>query len=270
MAQQIELINRWSKIIRNGIIDSTFKAGRNGGHMGGALSSVEIFATLYSSVANISPDNCNAETRDRIIPSKGHCVLSYYHALRLAGFLSAEDLASYETNGTSLWGHPKRNLDRGIEFSAGSLGLGASFAVGVAYACKKKSIDNRIFLLIGDGECNEGIVWEALSFASHHKLDNLTVILDRNRLQLDAPTKEILDMESFEEKFKAFNFQVETINGHDASELLESLKKRHCKPNVIIADTVKGKGVSFLENNPACHHYVLNEKQYNIAKEENR
>lgn len=270
MDQQIEIINRWSKNIRNGIIDSTFRAGRNGGHMGGALSSVEIFATIYSTVANIRPENCNEESRDRIIPSKGHCVLSYYHALKLAGFISDEELATYETNGTSLWGHPKRNLSRGIEFSAGSLGLGASFAMGVAYACKNKGIDNRIFLLLGDGECNEGIVWESLSFAAHHKLDNLTVILDRNRLQLDAPTAEILNMESFEEKFKAFNFAVDTIDGHNAGSLIKSLNKRHSMPNVVIADTIKGKGVSFLENNPACHHYVLNEKQYNIAKEENR
>lgn len=270
MEKKVETINEWSHKMRNQIIDLTYKAGRNGGHMGGALSSVEIFATLYSCVANINPKNSTDENRDRIIPSKGHCVLSYYSALNLAGFISDDLLATYETNGTSMWGHPTRNLERGIDFSAGSLGLGASFAVGVAKSCKLKELDNRVFMIIGDGECNEGIVWEALSFASHHKLNNLTVILDRNRLQLDAPTKDILDMESFEEKFRAFNFHVKTIDGHNAEELVNALNERYDKPNVVIADTVKGKGVSFLENNPACHHYVLNEKQYNQAKEENQ
>lgn len=270
MEEKITKIYKWSNLMRNKIIDLTYKAGRNGGHMGGALSSVEIFATLYSCVANIDPSNKEDEQRDRIIPSKGHCVLSYYTALNLAGFISDDLLESYETNGTSMWGHPTRNLERGIEFSAGSLGLGASFAVGVAKACKKKGLTNRIFLLLGDGECNEGIVWEALSFAAHHNLNNLTVILDRNRLQLDAPTKDILNMESFEDKFKAFNFHVNTIDGHDAGQLIEALSERFDIPNVVIADTVKGKGISFLENNPACHHYVLNEKQYNQAKEENQ
>mgnify|MGYP003293002425 CR=1 FL=1 len=269
-AQEIDKIAEWSRSMRKKIIELTYKAGRNGGHMGGALSSVEIFATLYSSVANVSPSNKNDENRDRIIPSKGHCVLSYYSALNKAGFISDELLATYETNGTTLWGHPTRSLERGIDFSAGSLGLGASFAVGVAKACKQKALNNRIFLILGDGECNEGIVWEALSFGAHHKLNNLTVILDRNQLQLDAPTKDILNMESFEEKFKAFNYKVATVDGHSPEQLVKALSEKYDVPNVVIADTVKGKGVSFLENNPACHHYVLNEKQYNKALEENQ
>ncbi len=248
----------------------TYKAGKNGGHLGGALSSVEIFAVLYSRVANVNPGNSHDERRDRIIVSKGHCVLSYFTALNLAGFISDDLLDTFETNGTTLHGHPARNLDRGIEFSAGSLGLGISFSVGVAYSCMQRNIQNRIFVIVGDGECNEGIVWEALAFAAFHNLDNLTVILDRNRLQLDGPTKDILDMESFEEKFKAFGFAVTSVDGHDVDELEAALKARFDRPNVVVADTIKGKGVSFLENNPACHHYVLKDTEYEQALSENR
>lgn len=264
----INTINDWSHKMRVSTVEMTHNAGRNGAHIGGALSAIEIFATLYSTVANIHPDNKFDENRDRIIVSKGHCVLAYFTALNLAGFISDEIMTTFETNGTTLHGHPTRNLERGIEFSAGSLGLGISYAVGVAKACQLRNMNNRIFVILGDGECNEGIVWEALAFAAHHKLSNLTIILDRNRLQLDAPTAEICNMESFEEKFKAFNFDVDVVNGHGASELVEALTKRYERTNVVIADTIKGNGISFLENNPANHHYVLNDKQYTQAMEE--
>lgn len=266
---KVKQIEEWAHKMRVKCIELTYMAGKNGGHMGGALSSIEIFASLYGGVANIRPDIRYDINRDRIIPSKGHCVLSYFAALNQAGFISDELLDTFETNGTTLHGHPNRNLERGIEFSAGSLGLGASFAVGVAKSCKLKGLSNHVFVVIGDGECNEGIVWESLAFASHHNLNNLTVILDRNKLQLDAPTADICNMESFEKKFEAFNFQVDTVDGHNVKELVKSLTKRYDKPNVVIANTIKGKGVSFLENNPACHHYVLNDKQYKQAMEEN-
>ena len=262
-------VEEWAHKMRVKSIEMTHSAGKNGGHMGGALSSMEIFAALYGVVANVSPDISENINRDRIIVSKGHCVLSYYTALNLAGFISDELLETFETNGTTLHGHPTRNLERGVEFSSGSLGLGISFAVGVAKSCKLKGLNNRIFVIIGDGECNEGIVWESLAFASHHNLSNLTVILDRNRLQLDATTAEICNMESFEKKFEAFNFHVETVDGHNPKDLCQALYKRFEIPNVVIANTIKGKGVSFLENNPACHHYVLNDKQYKQAMEEN-
>ncbi len=270
MDENVKKIVYWSREIRKKCVEMTYKAGRNGGHMGGALSTVEIFAALYSCVANIAPSNSLDEKRDRIIVSKGHCVLSYYSALNLAGFISDQFLDTFETNGTLLHGHPNRNLRWGIEFSAGSLGLGISFAVGVAKSCLLRGYQNRVFVILGDGECNEGIVWESLAFASHHNLYNLTVILDRNKLQLDAPTCEICNMEPFEEKFKAFNFHVEIVDGHNPVALYSELKKRYDRPNVIIADTIKGKGVSFLENNPACHHYVLKEKEYLQAMEELR
>lgn len=267
--KDIKKVEEWAHKMRIKCIELTHKAGKNGGHMGGALSAMEIFASLYGGVANISPRNRDIINRDRIIVSKGHCVLAYFTALNMAGFISDELLETFETNGTTLHGHPTRNLDRGIEFSAGSLGLGISFAVGVAKSCQLKGLNNRIFVILGDGECNEGIVWESLAFASHHHLRNLTVILDRNRLQLDALTADICNMESFEKKFDAFNFHVDTVNGHNVKELSEALEKRYDVPNVVIADTIKGKGISFLENNPACHHYVLNDKQYQQAMEEN-
>ena len=267
--KEIKKIEEWAHKMRVKCIELTHNAGKNGGHMGGALSAMEIFASLYGGVANISPQNKNDIKRDRVIASKGHCVLAYFTALNMAGFISDGLLDTFETNGTTLHGHPTRNLDRGIEFSAGSLGLGISFAVGVAKSCQLKGLNNRIFVILGDGECNEGIVWESLAFASHHRLSNLTVILDRNRMQLDAPTADICNMESFEKKFDAFNFHVDTVNGHNVKELCDALEKRYEIPNVVIADTIKGKGVSFLENNPACHHYVLNDKQYQQAMEEN-
>jgi transketolase len=267
--EKIQIAESWAQKMRVKSIELTYKAGKNGGHIGGALSSVEIFASLYACVANVNLQNCCEESRDRVIVSKGHCVLSYFSALNLAGFLTDEQLDTFKTNGTTLYGHPSRSLERGIEFSAGSLGLGISFAVGVAKSCQLRNLNNRIFVILGDGECNEGIVWESLAFAAHHKLNNLTVILDRNRLQLDAPTAEICNMESFEDKFKAFNFDVEVVDGHKIEDLCESLMKHYDRPNVVIADTIKGKGVSFLENNPACHHCVLNEKQYKQAMEEN-
>lgn len=266
---EIKKLEEWAHKMRVKCIELTHNAGKNGGHMGGALSAMEIFASLYGYVANINPQNKDDINRDRIIASKGHCVLAYFTALNMAGFISEELLDTFETNGTTLHGHPTRNLDRGIEFSAGSLGLGISFAVGVAKSCQLKGLNNRIFVILGDGECNEGIVWESLAFASHHHLSNLTVVLDRNRLQLDAPTAEICNMESFEKKFEAFNFHVDTVDGHSVKALCEALEKRYDVPNVVIADTIKGKGVSFLENNPACHHYVLNDKQYQQAMEEN-
>ena len=268
--KEIKNLKEWAHRMRVKSIELTHNAGKNGGHIGGALSSIEIFASLYGKVANVSPAKSHDPNRDRIIVSKGHCVLSYFTALNLAGFISDDLLETFETNGTSLHGHPNRNIDRGIEFSAGSLGLGISFAVGVAKSCLLNGINNnRIFVILGDGECNEGIVWEALAFASHHNLHNLTVILDRNRLQLDAPTSAICNMESFEKKFEAFNFYVDTVDGHSVAALCDALVKRYDKPNVVIADTVKGKGVSFLENNPACPHSVLNDRQYKQAMEEN-
>lgn len=239
-----------------------------GAHYGSGFSMMEIFAALYSGVANISPENRTDPNRDRIIPSKGHCVLGYYAALNMAGFISDDLLYTFDTNNTSLHGHPTRNLDRGIEFSAGSLGLGASFAVGVAYSCKLAGLSNRIFLIVGDGELQEGIIWEAMTIASSRHLSNLTVIVDRNRIQFDDFVENINDMESIEDKFKSFGFATDVVDGHNVEALIAVLSKRYDRTNVVIADTVKAKGISFLENKPESHYYAMKESEYLQALEE--
>lgn len=239
--------------------------GANGSHIGGAFSSMELFAVLYE-IANVQ--NTIAEERDRIIVSKGHCVLSYYTVLWKKGLITEEELATFDKNGTLFHGHPHRNLEKGIEFSAGSLGLGISYAVGVALACKNKGLNNRIFVILGDGECDEGIVWESLMSIANYKLDNITVIVDRNKYQLDGPTDEIMKLYSMEEKFNAFGFHVQTIDGHDINSVYNAVKKEITQPNVVIADTIKANGISFLMNNKNSHHTPLIGKKYNQAVEE--
>ena len=246
-------------------LDMALGTGANGSHIGGAFSSMELFAALYE-VANIADPT--AEDRDRIIVSKGHCVLSYYTALWKKGFISEDDLDSFDRNGTNFHGHPHRELEKGMEFSAGSLGLGMSYAVGVAMACKDKKLGNRIFVMLGDGECDEGIVWESLMSISNFGLDNVTVIVDRNKYQLDGITDDIMNLFSLEEKFKAFGFDVQTVDGHDVGAIADALAKEGEKPAVIIADTIKANGISFLENNKMSHHTPLTGKKHAQAVEE--
>lgn len=246
-------------------LEMAMETGANGSHIGGAFSSMELFAGLYE-IANLQ--NPISEDRDRIIVSKGHCVLSYYTALWKKGLITEEELSTFDKNGTKFHGHPHRDLSKGLEFSAGSLGLGISYAVGVAMACKNKGLDNRIFVMLGDGECDEGIVWEALMSIVHFNLDNVTVIVDRNKYQLDGPTDEIMKLYSLEDKFEAFGFDVQTINGHDIEAVLNALTSQRHRPNAIVADTIKANGISFLMNNKLSHHTPLVGKKYNQAVEE--
>ena len=245
-----------------------FKSGQNGAHLGGGLSSIEIFATLYHDVLCVDSSNPCDENRDRLIVSKGHCVLAYYTALYEKGFLGAQDLEEFEKNGYHWHGHAMRDLVHGIEFSGGSLSMGMSFAVGEAIACKAKGLKSRVFVLIGDGECDEGLIWEAAMSAAHYKLDNLCVIIDKNKLQYDGETEKVLNINSLSEKFKAFGLDVEEVDGHDCNQLSIALAERNCKPRCVIANTVKGKGVSFMENDKTWHHHTLNEAQYRQAIEE--
>lgn len=236
-----------------------------GAHIGGGFSAMEIMRCLYE-VANIP--NSQDEHRDRIIMSKGHGVLALYTALWKKGLMTEEDLATFETDGTLFHGHAHRNLEKGIEFSGGSLGLGISYAVGVAKACKKKGLGNRIYVILGDGEMDEGIVWEALMSIVNFGLDNVTVIVDRNQYQLDGPTSEIMNLLSVEDKLKAFGYEVETVNGHSIQDLLNVLSKTSDKPRAIVADTIKANGISFLMNNKISHQCVLPRKKYELAVEE--
>lgn len=236
-----------------------------GAHIGGGFSLMEIMRCLYE-IANIP--SMNDTTRDRIILSKGHGVLALYTVLWKKGLITDDDLSSFETNGTQFHGHAHRNLDKGIEFSGGSLGLGLSYAVGVAKACQCKHIDNRIFVIVGDGEMDEGIIWESLMSIANFQLNNITLVVDRNKFQLDGTTSEVMNIFSIEEKLNSFGFDVETIDGHSVLDLIKALEKKSDRPRAIIANTVKANGISFLENNKLSHQCVLTKKKYDLAIEE--
>lgn len=245
-------------------LDMALGAGAEGCHIGGAFSCMEILATLYE-MANI--EDMASPNRDRIILSKGHAVLAYYTALWQKGFLTEEQLASFDQNGTELHGHPHRDLQLGMEFASGSLGLGLSYAVGVALACKMQGVDNRIFVILGDGECDEGIVWESVMSIRNYDLDNMTLIVDQNHYQLDGPTDEVMNQYSLANKFEAFGFDVQCVNGHDIDALYEALMQKDGF-RVIMADTIKAHGISFLENNKMSHHTSLTMKKYQQAIDE--
>lgn len=257
-----------AKTLRLSALQMALNSGKNGSHLGAGLSSVEIFAALYGGVLKYDLQNKEDENRDRLVVSKGHCVLSYYSALRQAGFLTDEDIQSFETNGSHFHGHAMRNLDKGIEFSGGSLSMGMSFAVGQALACKKKGLTSRVFSIVGDGECDEGLIWEAAMSAANYGLNNFVLIVDRNKLQYDGPTTEVMNQIDLGDKFRAFGFDVRVVDGHDVDALATALNAPSEKPICVIADTIKGKGVSFMEGVKTWHHSVLTQEQYDQAVKE--
>lgn len=252
--------------MRRDALTMSLAAGSTGAHLGGGLSMIEIMAVLYMGVMRYDVSNPLWEERDRFILSKGHGVLAYYTALNRAGFVSDLELATFKSNVTFLYGHPSMNLSKGIEFSSGSLGLGLSLGVGTALALNRKgNITSRVFVLMGDGECNEGSVWEAAASAAHFKLDNLIAIVDKNGLQYDGNTCSVLSMDCLSAKWLSFGWSVLDVDGHDVSALYEALSTRSSRPLAVIANTVKGKGVSFMENNPAWHHARLTQSQFEQA-----
>lgn len=265
----IDELKSLAKRMRLRALTMAHDSGSNGAHLGGGLSAIEIMATLYGAVMHYDVHNPHDESRDRLIVSKGHCVLAYYTALYEAGFLSENDLLAFEKNGSHFHGHAMRNLNQGVEFSGGSLSMGMSFAVGIALACKKKSLNNHVYTLVGDGECDEGLIWEAAMSASNYGLNNLTVIVDCNKLQYDGYTTQVMNLLSLGEKFKAFGFHVIEVDGHSCSQLVDALSSRSTtQPTCVIAHTIKGKGVSFMENQKEWHHSTLNDVQYQQALEE--
>lgn len=257
-----------ARSLRLSALKMALDCGKNGSHLGAAMSSIEIYSALYGEVLNYDVANPKDENRDRLVVSKGHSVLAYYSALHYAGFLSDEDISSFETNGSHFHGHAMRDLYKGIEFSGGSLSMGMSFAVGEALACKRKGLSSRVFALVGDGECDEGLIWEAAMAAANYKLNNFNVIVDKNVLQYDGPTSDIMDLKDLAAKFRAFGFDVEEVDGHDPYAIAASLSKGHENPFCLIAHTVKGKGVSFMENNKEWHHHTLSQEQYDQAIKE--
>ncbi len=255
--------------IRKGIVTSVHSA--KSGHPGGSLSAADIFTYLYFEEMNVDPANPKDENRDRFVLSKGHTAPGYYSALALKGFFPKEELKNLRHVGAMLQGHPDMKHIPGVDMSSGSLGQGLSTAVGMALAAKMGGKSYRTYCLCGDGEIQEGQIWEAAMFAGHRKLDNLLVIVDNNNLQIDGTVEDVCSPYPLDEKFKAFNFHVITINGNDFNEIdkaFKEAKETKGMPTAIIANTVKGKGVSFMENQAGWHGKATNEKEYTQAMEE--
>ena len=262
----IEKLKEIAKNTRRDIVEMAYRAGKNGSHIGGGLSMPEILTTLYFGVMNIDLKNPKKEDRDIFILSKGHGAIALYAVLKQVGYLSEEDLKTFKNDGSCFWTHPSFNLKYGIECSTGSLGQGLAYGAGLAYAFKKKNLKSRVFVYLGDGECDEGSIWEAASFLSHHQVDNLVIVVDENKLQLDDATNKIINKDNLAERWKAFGFDVRKADGHSIEDLLEKFNAPlNSKPVVVMAETIKGKGVSFIENNPEWHMNVLSEEQYKIA-----
>jgi transketolase len=262
----IEHICETAKFMRSKILDVSHRCNLSA-HLGGGLSIVDIMATLYGGVLKFNKDDPRWSDRDRFILSKGHGVLGYYSALLAAGFLSQEIFDTFQTNESDLIAHPVMNLDLGIESSNGSLGHGLSMAIGISLAAKKRGKNFKTYVLLGDGECNEGSVWEAIMSAAQLGMDNLTAIIDYNRLQSDGDSRKIIDFGDLAAKFKCFGWNVVDVDGHNIKELVDALTKSFdcTAPKAIVARTVKGKGVSFMENNNEWHHNRLTKANYDLA-----
>ncbi len=255
--------------IRIGAIEAVYNA--KSGHPGGALSASDIMACLYFSELRINVENPSDPDRDRFVLSKGHSCPALYSAMAHKGYFPVEDLKGFRHLGTAVQGHPDMKSIKGIDMSAGSLGQGFSCACGMALAGKLDNKDYRVYSMIGDGESQEGQVWEAIMFASHYKLDNLCLIIDNNGLQIDGRVEDVMNTMPYESKLEAFGWNVITIDGHDIEQILgalDSAKTVKGKPTAIVARTVKGKGVSYMENEAGWHGKAPNDAEYEIAMAE--
>lgn len=257
--------------IRNDIIEQVHSA--KSGHPGGSLSIADIITYLYFKEMNIDPDNPQAADRDRFVLSKGHTCPALYAALAERGYFSTELLKTFRGLDSILQGHPDMKHIPGVDMSSGSLGQGISAACGMALAAKLDKKDYRVYSILGDGEIEEGQVWEAFMFASHYKLSNLCAIIDRNGLQIDGRCEDVMSTEPLEDKMRAFGFNVLVIDAHDFDQIeraFEAARAQKDKPTVIIANSVKGKGVSFMENVVSWHGSAPNDEQYEQALKELR
>lgn len=267
--RKIEL-EQMAKRMRVTALNLAYHAGKKGAHLGGGLSAIEILAALYGYAMNITYDTRMAPERDRFLLSKGHGTLAYYPALFEAGLISRETLESFEQNGGPLPGQPVRNLELGIETSSGSLGMGLSIGVGLALAAKRQNRKNYVYVLLGDGECNEGTVWEAAMSAVHFSTERLIAIVDCNHLQSDGACEEVFHTAPLEQMWQGFGWNTDIVDGHDVEAICNALDrcKESVRPSVILAQTVKGKGVSFAENVKTWHHGILTEALYEQAMSE--
>ena len=255
--------------IRMGIIESTY--GAKAGHPGGSLSATEMFTYLYFKEMNIDPKNPKWEDRDRFVLSKGHTTPGLYSTLAHRGFFPVEDLPTFRHIDSYLQGHPNMNTVPGVDMSTGSLGQGVSVAVGMAKGAKYTGKANRVYTLLGDGEIQEGQVWEACMLAAHYKLDNFVVIVDNNGLQIDGNVANVMSPYPIVDKLEAFGFHVQAIDGHDLEQIeaaLNTAKTIKGQPSAIVMKTVKGKGISFMENDAGWHGKAPNDAEYAQAMAE--
>jgi transketolase len=237
-------------------------------HFGGSLSATDLIAALYHRQLRYRPEEPDWPERDRFVLSKGHAVPALYVCLARCGFFPEEELGTLKTLGSNLQGHPDMRKTCGLEANTGSLGMGLSVANGMALAGRSRKLDYRVYVLVGDGECQEGQIWEAAMTAAHYRLDNLTAIVDRNELQAMGRTEERMSVEPLTEKWRAFGWEAAEIDGHDMGEIcraLDSAASVRGRPSAIVARTVKGKGVSFMEGEPAFHNVVVSEEQFREA-----
>ncbi len=257
-------ISKWRQKIyemKKDALKMALTAGKAGSHLGGGFSAMEIIGTLYLEEMDLE--------KDRFFLGKAHAVLAYYAALKQVGYLTAEDLENFEKNTSICMGHPIREEKRGIYYSGGSLGMALSAAVGSALHFKKQKKQGKIYVLLGDGECQEGSIWEAVMTAAHFQLDNLIGIIDKNGLQYDASTKDLLGIDRFFDKFQAFQWAVVEADGHDVLSLKKAFAAgEKNKPLLIEASTRKGNGISFMQDNLEYHHKELTAEQYKIAMQE--
>ena len=258
----IDRCYEFSKYMRRAALEMAKTTGKGGAHLGGSFSSMDIIATLYGGIMKYDADNPLWEYRDRFITSKRHCYLASYSALRYAGFITEEQLLSFHQDGGELAGYPwKPQL--GLDFSGGSLGMGLSVGIGMAMLGKKRSMDYKTYVLLGDGECNEGAIWEGIMSASKFGLDNLVVIVDNNHMQFDGREEDIMPMGSFKDKISAFGFECVDVDGHSIEKLYDAFKVEHQgSPLAVIANTIKGYGLPSIENKPESHHIMLSDSDY--------
>lgn len=265
----VEELNKMATQVRKGIIEQVYNA--QSGHPGGSLSIADILTVLYFKELNVDEKNPKWEDRDRMILSKGHCSPALYSCLANRGFFDLKELQNFRNIESNLQGHPDMNKIPGVDMTTGSLGQGLSAANGMAIAAKMDNKDYRVYCILGDGEIEEGQIWEAAMAANKYKLDNLCVIIDNNNLQIDGTIKEVMSSYPIDEKFKSFGFQIININGHDIEEIIKAFevaKNIKGKPTCIIAKTTKGKGISFMENQVGWHGKAPNEEQYTQAIKE--
>lgn len=267
MKTDFEKLRALSKEVQREILNLAYQS--KSGHLGSNLSVVDILLMLYFKILNINPKKTSWEARDRFLLSKGHAALALYTILSKRGFFPKSYLSTYLQNGSKLAGHTTLGSLPGIEATSGSLGHSLSIGVGMSLAIKHKKLPSKIYVLIGDGESQEGSIWEAINFAGHHRINNLVLIIDANNLQIMGKCTDILNSFPFEKKIESFGWDVKSVNGHDFNALFNALKPHtNHKPQAVIAHTIKGKGVTFMENRVEWHGKSLNEEEYKLAIKE--